>query len=192
MQQSFRATIGLIFCAGLLAACASGPDEAEMQATFNTGLTQYDAGNYQAAYRTWHDIEDVDLAALRNVAVMLRKGQGIEKDPKAARIKMERAADAGLATAQADLGDMLLSGEAGPRDVTAALPWLARAAAAGHPLAAFQLAKLYETGDGVPKNLDIARKLYGQAAAAGLEDAAKALQNLPPPPPSSAAGQTGH
>jgi hypothetical protein len=159
-----------------------------MQATFNTGLTQYDAGNYSAAYATWHSIEDVDLAALRNVAVMLRKGQGVEKDPKAAMHKMERAAEAGLATADADLGDMLLSGEAGPRNVAAALPWLVRAAAAGHPLAACQLAKLYETGDGVPKDLEIARKLYQQAAKTGLEDAAKALKALPSPasPPQGA------
>jgi len=161
-----------------------------MQATFNAGLAQYDAGDYQAAYRTWHGIEDVDLAALRNVAVMLRKGQGVDKDLKAARIKMERAAEAGLATAQADLGDMLLTDE--PRDVAAALPWLARAAAAGHPLAAYQLAGLYERGDGVPKNLEIARKLYQEAAAAGLDDAVKALQNLPPAPAPSPAAQTGH
>jgi TPR repeat protein len=154
-----------------------------MQAIFDSGLKDYDAGNYPAAYATWHSIEDVDLAALRNIAVMLRKGQGVEKDPKAAAAKMERAAEAGLVTAEADLGDMLLSGETGKRDVAAALPWLGRAVAAGHPLAAFQLAQLYETGDGVPKDLEIARKLYQQAANAGLEDAAKALKALPPPAP---------
>lgn len=190
MQHPLRAMIGLVFCAGLLTACASSPDGAEMQATFNAGLTQYDAGNFSAAYQTWHDIEDVDLAALRNVAIMLRKGQGVEKDLKAARIKMERAANAGLVTAQADLGDMLVNDE--PRDVAAALPWLARAAAAGHPLAAFQLGKLYESGDGVPKNLIVARQLYQGAAAAGVEDAAKALQNLPPAPPPSPAVQSSH
>ncbi len=190
MPQRLRASIGLIFCAALLTACASVPDGTEMQALFDAGLKDYDAGNYKAAYATWHRIEDIDLAALRNVAVMLRKGQGVEKDPKAAMIKMERAADAGLVTAQADLGDMLLNGE--PRDVAAALPWLARAAAAGHPFAACQLAKLYETGDGVPKDLETARKLYQLAADAGLEDAAKALQNQPPPPPPSATVQTSH
>ena len=162
-----------------------------MQAIFDSGLKDYDAGNYPVAYATWHSIEDVDLAALRNIAVMLRKGQGVEKDPKAAAHKMERAAEAGLVTAEADLGDMYLSGETGKRDVAAALPWLVRAAAAGHPLAACQLAKLYETGDGVPKNLEIARKLYQQGADAGLEDAAAALKALPPPP-STPSGTADH
>jgi len=161
-----------------------------MQAVFDAGLKDYDAGNYAAAYRSWHSIEDFDLGALRNVAVMLRKGQGVEKDLKAAAEKMERAADAGLVSAQADLGDMLLNGE--PRNVAAAFPWLARAATAGHPLAAFQLAQLYETGDGVPKSPEMARKLYGQAAAAGLEDAAKALKSLPTEQPLGPPAQSGH
>ena len=163
-----------------------------MQATFAAGLKEYDAGNFAAAYRTWRDIEDVDLAALRNVAVMLRKGEGVEKDPKLAASKMERAAEAGLVTAQADFADMLLSGEARPRNVAAALPWLGRAAAAGHPLAAFQLGQLYEAGDGVPKSLEAARKLYEQAAAAGLDEAVKALKTLPPPPQAGTAAQTSH
>jgi hypothetical protein len=164
----------------------------EMKAIFDSGLKDYDAGNYRAAYQTWTSIEDVDLAALRNVAIMLRKGQGVEKDPKAAAAKLEHAAEAGLVSAEADLGDLLLSGEAGPRDVAAALPWLTRATAAGHPLATFQLAQLYETGDGVPQNLEAARKLYEQAAAAGLEQAAKALKALPPPPLAAPPALIGH
>lgn len=174
--------VALLFCAALLAGCAT-PNHEEMQATFDAGLKQYDAGDYKGAYDTWHKIEDVDLAALRNVALMLRKGQGVAKDPKAALSKMQQAADMGLATAQADLGEMLLNGEAGPRDVAAAVPWLARAAAAGHPIAAFQLGKLYEDGDGVPKDLENARRLYQIAAKAGVEGATERLQALPPPPP---------
>jgi len=185
-MRSFPA--GLLFCAALLAGCASSPNHEEMQATFDAGLKQYDTGDYKGAYDTWHKIEDVDLAALRNEALMLRKGQGVEKDPKAAEKKMLQAADMGLVTAQADLGEMLLNGEAGPRDVAAAIPWLSRAAAANHPIAAFQLGKLYEDGDGVPKDLETARRLYQIAAKAGLEEAAEKLRALPPPPPA----QTSH
>lgn len=182
----------------LLGACA-GPNHEEMQATFDSGLSQYDAGDYAGAYKTWSSIEDVDLAALRNVALMLRKGQGVAKDPKAAEEKMERAAGLGLATAQADLGEMLLNGEAGAPDVAAALPWLGRAAAAGHPIAAFELGQLYEAGKGVPRDPEAARKLYEIAAKAGMAEAQKRLNALPAPavsgpgkPLAPAPAQTGH
>lgn len=151
-----------------------------MQSTFAAGLKEYDAGNYKGAYDQWHKIDDYDLAAMRNVALLLRKGQGVEKDPKEALKMMGQAADAGLVTAQADLGDMLLKGDAGPPDPTAAAPWLARAAEGGHPLAAYQLAQLHEQGTGVPKNLTLARRLYEAAAKAGVAGAAERLAALPP------------
>jgi TPR repeat protein len=154
-----------------------------MTATFEAGLKDYDAGDYKAAYDKWHTIEDYDLAAARNIAVMLRKGQGVPKDSKAALKKMADAGEAGLATAQFDTGDMLLKGEgvAAP-DPAGAAPWLARAAAAGHPLAAYELAQLYETGTGVKKDIETARKLYQLAAKGGVLEAQERLKTLPPPP----------
>jgi uncharacterized protein len=118
----------LCLCGALLSACASLPSHEEIQAAFAAGLKAYDAGDYRTAYETWQEIEDVDLAALRNIAVMLRKGQGVEKDAEAAREKMELAAQAGLVTAQADLADMLIKGEGGHPDPKAAIPWLTSAA----------------------------------------------------------------
>ena len=64
-------------------------------------------------------IDDDDIAAMRNVAMMLRQGLGTDKDPKGAEDLYQRAAEAGLPTAQADLADMLLKGEAGPPDPAA-------------------------------------------------------------------------
>lgn len=183
----------LVLSAGLVSACAAAPSHDQIQASFDAGLKQYDAGQFQAAYSTWQDIADVDLAALRNVAVMLRKGQGVEKNPKEALKKMAMAADLGLVTAQADLGEMLLNGEGTARDAKAAAEWLGRASAAGHPIAAFALAQLYEAGDGVPKDLAKARELYQAAAKAGLAEAGTRLAALPPEPaPSSSLAQTGH
>ena len=143
-------------------ACASDP--AAMKQTFDLGLKAYDSGDYPKAYQTWTSIEDVDLAALRNVAVMLRTGKGVAQNPQRALELMERAAEAGLPTAQADLADMLIKGEAGPPD----------------PKAAFELGKLYEAGTGVEKNIEAARRLYRIAAAAGVADAAQRLAALPP------------
>lgn len=186
MRTGVFSLVGLCLCAALLTGCAGVPSHDEIQATFGAGLKDYDAGDYKAAYQIWSKIDEYDLAALRNVALMLRKGQGVEKNPKLARKKMELAAQSGLVTAMADLGDMLLKGEAGPPDPAAAAAWLTRAADGGHPIAAFQLAQLYEEGRGVPKDVEAARRLYQMAAAAGVPGATERLDSLPPPSSSSA------
>jgi uncharacterized protein len=178
MRASFSRLAGLAVCMVVLAACAGVPSHDEIMVSFDAGLKAYDAGDYQTAYSTWGDIEDYDLAALRNVALMLRKGKGVRKDPKKALEKMARAAELGLVTAQADLGEMLAGGEAGPPDKAAAVPWLALAAASGHPIAAFELAQIYDEGTAVPQDLAKARLLYQAAADAGIADAAKRLEIL--------------
>ncbi|HEX4272782.1 MAG TPA: tetratricopeptide repeat protein [Rhizomicrobium sp.] len=162
---------------------ASARDSAEIAKIFDSGVAAYDAGNYEQAFKIWWDLRYEDLAAMRNLAMMLRKGQGVAKDPKKAEEIYQRAAEAGLPTAQADLADMLLKGEAGPPDLASALPLLEAAAAANHPVAQFQLGELYETGAPpfVPQNLEVARQLYTAAAGHGMKDAADRLRVVGPP-----------
>ena len=182
------------FCVCASVAFASGcagqaDDPTTMKQTFDKGVAAYDAGNYPEAFKIFSSIDDVDLAAMRNVALMLRRGQGVAKDPKAAEEMYARAANGGLPTAAADLGEMLLNGEAGTPDAKAAVPWLTMAALAHHPIAAFELGELYETGNAVPKDLATARALYKQAADDGDDDAARRLASLPaaaPAPPAAA------
>jgi TPR repeat protein len=179
-----------------LAGCA-GVSGAQLSDTFDKGLAAYDAGDYPAAYKIWSSIAEYDLGAMRNVAMMLRDGQGVAKDPKKAEDLYETAADAGMPTAQADLAEMLLRGDAGPPDPQRALPLLQSAAAANHPVAQFDLAKMYETGqDGLVKqDMAQARKLYAAAASHGMKEAQARLDALGPEPPppaptvSAAAGQ---
>jgi TPR repeat protein len=158
---------------------------AEIAAMFDSGVTAYDAGDYRKAFETWWELRYEDVAAMRNLGMMLRKGQGVEKNPKQAEELFLRAAQAGLPTAQADLADMLLKGEAGPPDLGAALPLLQAAAAAHHPGAQFELGELYETGAPplVPQNLEVARQLYAAAADRGMKDAADRLRVVGPPTP---------
>ena len=172
----------LCLAAALLGGCASNVElsGAAIQAAFNEGLKDYDSGNYEAAFNKWSSIDDVDLAAMRNVGTMLRTGKGVQKNPKAALAMLQLAAEAGLFTAQADVGDMLLKGEAGPPNPKAAAPWLAMAAQAGHPMAQYELGQLYEQGVGVPKDIEAARALYKAAIAGGVADAAGRLAALPP------------
>jgi uncharacterized protein len=167
---------------------ATARTTAEVAAVFDAGVAAYDAGHFDQAYRIWSGIQNEDLAAMRNMAMMLRKGQGVTKNPQKARQIYERAAKAGLVNAQADLADMLLHGEAGPPDPKRALPFLKAAAAHNHPVAQYELAQFYETGELVPKNLAIARNLYVGAASRGIEQARDRLAALPPmePRPSAA------
>jgi TPR repeat protein len=167
----------------LLAGCASAETSDSLKATFDSGVAAYDAGDYPTAFKIFSAIDDEDLAAMRNVALMLRKGQGVAKDPQAAEEMYQRAADAGLPTAQADLADMLLKGEAGPPDPKRALPLLEAAAAADHPIAEFELGEMYEKGELVPKNLTVARNLYAAAAAHGMDEAKARLDALGAEPP---------
>ena len=180
--------LGLLLVQPALIGPASARTGAEIAALFNSGVTAYDAGDYRKAFEIWWDLRYEDVAAMRNLGMMLRKGQGVEKDPKQAEELLLRAAQAGLPTAQADLADMLLKGEAGPPDLGAALPLLQAAAAAHHPMAQFQLGELYETGAPplVPQNVEVARQLYAAAADHGMKDAADRLRVVGPPTPVAA------
>src|SRR6201995_283674 len=133
--------------------CVSATTGESFKNSFDSGVSAYDAGDYAKAYKIWSSIDDDDLAAMRNVAMMRRQGLGTAKDPKGAEEMYLRAAEAGLPTAQADLADMLLKGEAGPPDPKAALPLLQAAAAANHPIAQYELGQMYEAGEYVPKDL---------------------------------------
>lgn len=158
-----------------LGACASDPAS---QARFDEGVKAYDAGDYKTAFTIFKERAGDDVAAMRNVALMLRKGEGVAKDQAAARKWMLRAAFAGLPTAQADLGEMLLDGEGGPPDPAAALPWLQLAATASHPLAQFQLGEIYEAGQVVRQDLPLAKRYYAAAASHGVEAARDRLAAL--------------
>ena len=162
------------------AGCVSTQTTETLKSTFDAGVAAYDAGDYATAFKLWSSIDDDDVAAMRNVAMLERKGLGTAKDPKAAEEMFARAAEAGLPTAQADLADMLLKGEAGPPDPLHALPLLQTAAAANHPVAQYELAQLYEAGTVVPKDMKMARKLYAAAASHGMPEAAQRLKELGP------------
>jgi uncharacterized protein len=161
--------------------CATQSAET-LKSTFDEGVAAYDARDYAKAYKNWSAIDDDDIAAMRNVAMMRRQGLGTPKDPKGAEDMYQRAAEAGLPTAQADLADMLIKGEAGPPDPKRALPLLVAAAAANHPFAEYELAQFYEAGEFVPKNLTVARNLYQEAASHGMKEAQARLAQLGPAP----------
>jgi uncharacterized protein len=142
---------------------------------FDRGLKAYDARQYTTAFNIWSKIKNENLAALRNVAIMLRKGQGVKKDPKKAQGLFEIAANAGMPNAEVDLAEMLLNGEAGPPNTRRAQSLLQDAASSQHPVAEYLLGQMYEAGNGVPKDANKAVELYIAAARGGLKDAKERL-----------------
>jgi TPR repeat protein len=190
MPQKLFPLLTLALCACLaVAPMAQARSSQEIAADFASGVAAYDAGDYQKAFKIWWELRFEDLAAMRNLGMMLRKGVGTEKDAKKAEEMYLRAAEVGMPTAQADLADMYIKGELGDPDLAAALPLLARAAAANHPGAQFQLGEFYETGAPplVPQDLEKARELYAAAARSGMPEAIARSQFLGPPAAQSTA-----
>ena len=184
MHKIFPAlTVALLALCICVAVPAQARSSAEIAAAFDSGVAAYDAGDYQKAFKIWWDLRFEDLAAMRNLGMMLRKGQGTARDPKQAEEIYLRAAEAGLPTAQADLADMYLKGELGPPDLARALPLLEAAAAANHPVAQYQLGQFYETGAPplVPQDIETAKQLYASAAKHGMPEAIARSTYLGPP-----------
>lgn len=175
-----RKLLPIIFLGLATTGCASDTTGSSLKNDFDAGVAAYDAGDYAKAYKIWSAIDDDDIAAMRNVAMMRRQGLGTAKDPKGAEDMYLRAAEAGLPTAQADLADMLIRGEAGEPDFKRALPLLEAAASANHPLAQYELAQFYEVGQQVPRNMAVARELYAAAASHGMKEAQARLDQLGP------------
>lgn len=150
----------------------------ELAAEFDRGLKAYDAGQYQAAFQIWWEIRDQDLAAARNVALMLRKGEGVAKNPRKAEEVLGAAVHAHMSNAEVDLAEMYLNGEARPPEPKRAAPLLQEASDAGHPLGQYLLAQMYEDGNGVAKDTAKATELYIAAARGGLHEAKEKLASL--------------
>lgn len=146
---------------------------------FRQGVEAYDAKKYARAFELWLPLaQNGDLAAQRNVAHLLRRGLGVEKDLRRARNFYEQSAEFGFVTAQTNLGVMLLTGEGGDEVPEEAAYWLDRAARGGHPIAQFHLARLYETGSGVAPNPGRALGWYALAARSGHQPSLDRLAEL--------------
>ena len=72
-----------LFLCVLGSGCVSAQTTESLKASFDLGVAAYDAGDFPKAFQIWSAIDNDDVAAMRNVAMMLRKGQGTPKDPKA-------------------------------------------------------------------------------------------------------------
>src|SRR5262247_1536932 len=101
-----------VFLAALLVSGCVTNVASEKASRFDDGTAAYDAGDYASAYRIWSELASQDdLAAMRNTAQLLRQGKGVQRDPERAFRLYREAAEKGLVTAMANVGDMYLAGE---------------------------------------------------------------------------------
>lgn len=136
------------------------------------------AGDAAAALREFGDAaRGGDAEAQYLFATMLKSGVGLGGSPdlSAARAWYERAAEAGHAAAQMDLGYMLFHGEGAATDREAGMFWYEKAAAQGLAAAQYNAAKVLWDGDGAKRDPARAVELFRKAAEQGLAEAQFAL-----------------
>ena len=93
--------------------------------------------------------------------------------PAPALKEVRRAAEEGVALAQASLGKMYVSGSGVPQDAEAGVSWYLKSAKAGNAQSQFVVGVAYASGEGVPKDELRATYWLRQAAAQGHEGAQK-------------------
>ena len=108
----------------------------------------------------------------------LRAGSTAENASKGREL-ISKAAAAGYAKAQCEMGVMLMEGRAGmPIDRVTAFQWFERAAAQGDLVAQTNLGWMKANGLGAPKNMMDAAHWYRRAAEAGSTEAQARLGDL--------------
>ncbi|MDO8289868.1 MAG: tetratricopeptide repeat protein [Parvibaculum sp.] len=148
---------------------------------FRQGVEAYDKGDFATAFKIWLPLaQQADLAAMRNVALMLREGKGTARDPKRALWFYEEAGSKGFTLAQINAAFMHMNGDGVTKNLEAAAFWFHTAALAGSAIAQYNLAVLYERGTGVEKNIGKALGWYALASRNGSKLAVDRLAVLVP------------
>lgn len=122
--------------------------------------------------------ENGDPLAAFNIARLLERGRGVDRDAAEAVRWYRTAAEAGLAKAMTNLGILLYRGDGAPQDIGEALRLFLEAAAKGDSIAAYNAGVMTEKGRGTTPDPKRAAALYRQAAERDYRDAQWALGRL--------------
>jgi uncharacterized protein len=147
--------LGITILAGCASNSAPAPDPMQTirDGLFYDGLAAFHEGYYKEAAIRWERAAHFgDGDAARNLGHLYRQGLGVEQDTSIAVAWYQVAADAGVASAQYNLGMVYLNG--GPNfttDRTKGLFWLNKAAAAGIVPAQTELARLASAPEPKPE-----------------------------------------
>lgn len=127
----------------ILAACIPAYDTARFKRDFALGVAAYDMKDYETAASYWAPLASrYDLAAMRNMGNLYRRGLGVPKNTQTALAYYEAAGERGFAPAQYAAGMMYLSNDDINYDGDKAIYWLSRAAENGFTPAEAEIKRL--------------------------------------------------
>ncbi|BAE49026.1 SPOR domain-containing protein [Paramagnetospirillum magneticum] len=162
-----------------LGGCADAPPPMQTirDHYFYGGLAAFHEDMHAEAARQWQRAAELgDGEAARNLGHLYRQGLGVEADGHMAAAWYQVAADAGVVSAEYNLGMLYLRGGPGlPGDQAEGMRRLGKAAEAGYLPAKAELERLAAE----------ARPAAAAVAAAPAPAEAMAAAPLPPPPPAA-------
>jgi TPR repeat protein len=125
--------ITCLACLWVLACSTSVPSH-QFAAYFDAGTKAYDAGDYETALKYWQPLADnYDLAAMRNVGHLYRRGLGVAQNSQTAIAYYKAAAELGFAPAQYNLAMMYWRADGVAYDRDKAEKWMHQAVAQNYP-----------------------------------------------------------
>jgi hypothetical protein len=175
--------IGCVFVVvfvGVLAS-ATAPEDSNNTSTSQRDqkTTKHDQTDFAESFRLLRiKASQGDRDAEFQVGVMLRDGQGVERDYEAAARWFRRAAMQQHPRAQFNLGLMLQQGQGVKKDISEALGLFRRAAHQNHPEAQFHLGDMLENGRGVARDRGEALRWYTLASQQGFAMATAAWKKM--------------
>lgn len=132
------------------------------------------AGKMDKALAIWTPLAAAGIArAQTNLGACYATGAEVPADLSAARVWMQRGAEAGDALGQRNLATMLLN-----EDPTAAVGWYRRAAEQGDAISQDKLSQMLLDGEGAPQDFTQARQWAEQAARQGVISACTRFATL--------------
>lgn len=111
-----------------------------------------------------------DIDATYSLAVLYRRGLGVEKDDEKATTLLKQAADEYHLGAMVEYAIALFNGVGTPKDEKASAQYFIRAAWKNSPVAQNRLARLYASGRGVKRDMIQAMTWHIIARAGGIKD----------------------
>lgn len=165
----------------LITSCGHAKDGDTLRAAANDGDAKAqlrmglrcDRDSLFAEAAEWYELAAMQglAEAQNNLGVMLKDGQGVERDETKAVEWFRKAARQGNVLAQSNLGWMFHGGRGVAQNYDSAHYWYRKAALKGHAAAQNNLGLLFRDGLGLPQDSDSARYWFSLAAEQGLRQA---------------------
>lgn len=159
--------IAMLLCTGC-AANINSPNNKENIIQYKQAMEDYDAGNYDAAFKEFLPLaQRGDPSAQYEVGYLYEHGEGVKQDYVLALNWLQKAAVQGESGAQLETGYLYDQGEGATQDYKRAYRWYMKAAIQGNTMAENNIGWMYEESHGVPQDNAEAMKWYLKASAKG-------------------------